>query len=91
MANHKSSKARIIRNARANTINMNRKGATRTAVKKVEAALLTGDVAAAREALKAARPTLQRTAAKKVIDQKAAARKISRLSARIKKLDLGLK
>lgn len=87
MANHKSAKKRVIRNASANKVNTTRKSAVRTAVKKVEAAVAAGDVAAAKQALIAARPQLQRASAKGVVDKKAASRKMSRLSIRIKKLD----
>lgn len=88
MANHKSSKARIIRNAKATAINTNRKSAMRTAVKKVEVAIASGDVAAAKKALSAAQPSLQRNSGKNVINKKTAARKVSRLAARIKKIDV---
>lgn len=83
----KSSQKRTIRNAAAAKVNSDRRNATRTAVKKVEKAVLSGDVAAAKEALKAARPSLQRTAAKGVMNKKTVSRKISRLSARVKALD----
>ncbi len=86
MANHKSSKARIIRNAKVTKDNSSRKSAMRTAVKKVELAIASGDAAAAKQALSAAQPSLQRNAAKGVVNKKAASRKVSRLSARIKKL-----
>ena len=88
MANHKSSKARIIRNAKVTTMNIARRSAARTAVKKVELAIASGDAAAAKAALVAAQPELQRNAAKGVFDKKAVARKISRLSGRIKKLSI---
>ena len=88
MANHKSAKTRIKRNATANKVNTARKSAVRTAVKKVELAILSGDVAAAKSALVAARPDMQRSAAKGTFDKKAMSRKMSRLSIRIKKLDV---
>lgn len=87
MADHKSAKARIVRNAKRNVINGARKSAIRTAVKKIETALLAGDAPTAKKALQDARPLLQRGAAKHVINKKAAARKVSRLSTRIKTLD----
>jgi small subunit ribosomal protein S20 len=87
MANHKSSKKRIVRNDRAAKVNRNRLSALRTAVKKVEVAIASGDATAAKAALKAARPQLQRNAAKKIVTKKAASRKVSRLSVRIKALD----
>ncbi len=87
MANHKSSKARIIRNAKVTGVNIARRSALRTAVKKVELAVAAGDVVAAKEALKNAHPKLQRGGAKNLVNKKAAARKVSRLSARIKLID----
>ena len=53
-------------------------------VRKVEEALASGDKAAAKAALAAAEPILMRTAQKGVIHKKAAARKVSRLAARVK-------
>lgn len=87
MANHKSSKSRIIRNAAAAKVNSARRNSIRTAVKKVELAIASGDVAAAKQALVAARPQMQRGAAKGITDKKAVSRKVSRLSIRIKALD----
>ena len=87
MANHKSAKKRIIRNAKASELNSARKSAIRTAVRKVEHALQSGDAAEAKKALIAAKPQMARGAAKKVMDKKAVSRKISRLSSRIKALD----
>lgn len=86
MANHASSKVRIRRNARRAVINGARKSRVRTFTKKVELAIAAGDVTAAEAALKAVQPELQRGAAKGVLGKKTAARKMSRLSARIKAL-----
>ena len=60
MANHKSSKKRIIRNAKRALINGARMGRIRTFVKKVETAIAAGDVESAREALRLAQPEMQR-------------------------------
>lgn len=84
MAHHKSAKTRIRRNARRYAINHARKSRVRTFVKKVEARIASGDKDAAREALKAAEPELQRGVRKGVLHRNAAARKISRLSQRVK-------
>ncbi len=86
MANHASARKRIRTNARRHEINGARRSRVRTFTKKVELAIAAGDVAAATEALKAAQPELQRGAAKGIVEKKAASRKISRLSARIKAL-----
>lgn len=58
----------------------------RTFVKKVEAAIAGGDKSQATEALRAAQPELQRAAGKGVIHSNTVARKLSRLSARVKAL-----
>ena len=86
MANHVSAKKRIRRNARRADINGSRQTRIRSYVKKVETAIAAGDRKAAEEAFKAARPELDRGVAKGVLEKKAAARKLSRLSARIKAL-----
>ncbi len=86
MAQHKSAKKRIRRNARRGTINKSRVSKMRTLTKKVEMAIAAGDKKAAMAALKLAQPELHRTADKGTIHKKTASRKISRLSARIKAL-----
>ena len=86
MANHKSAKKRIIRNAKRASINGARIGRIRTFVKKVELAIESGDVAAAKAALRAAQPELHRGVSKGVLHKNTASRKGSRLAARIKAL-----
>jgi len=86
MANHASAKKRIRRNARRDAINGARRGRMRTFVKKVELALAAGDAQQAADALRAAQPELARGAAKGILHKKTAARKLSRLSARLKAL-----
>lgn len=86
MANHASARKRIRRNANRAGINGARVGRMRTFVKKVEEAIASGDAAQAEKALRAVQPELQRGAKKNVISAKAASRKMSRLSARIKAL-----
>ncbi len=56
----------------------------RTCLKKVEEAISTGDQAVAKAALQAAQPVVMRGAQKNVIHRNTMARKISRLSRRIK-------
>ncbi len=89
MAHHKSAKKRIRRNARAAGRNRARISRIRTFVKKVETAISGGDKAVAESALQAAQPELHRGVSKGVLHRKTAARKISRLSARIKSLGRG--
>ena len=86
MAHHQSAKKRIRRNARREAINRSRVGRIRTFVKKVETAIAGGDKAAAEAALKAAQPELHRGVSKHVLHKNTAARRLSRLSARIKAL-----
>ena len=86
MANHKSAKKRIIRNANRALINGARISRIRTFVKKVEAAIASGDATAAREALRAAQPELQRGVSRGVLHKNTVSRKISRLAARVKAL-----
>ena len=86
MANHKSSKKRIIRNANRAVINGARMSRIRTFVKKVEMAIASGDVDAARAALRAAQPEMQRGVSRGVPHKNTASRKISRLNARVKAL-----
>lgn len=84
MANHASAEKRIRRNARRADINGARRSRIRTFIKKVELALSAGDKKGAQEALKNAQPEIQRGVAKGILHKNTAARKISRLSARIK-------
>ena len=86
MANHKSAKKRIIRNANRASINNARISRIRTFVKKVEGAIASGDATAAREALRVAQPELQRGASRGVLHKNTVSRKISRLAARVKAL-----
>ncbi|HEY8189275.1 MAG TPA: 30S ribosomal protein S20 [Micavibrio sp.] len=86
MANHASARKRIRRNANRAEINGTRVSRMRTFVKKVEEAIASGDAAQAEKALRDVQPELQRGAKKNVISAKAASRKMSRLSSRIKAL-----
>lgn len=86
MAHHKSAKKRIRRNAKRDKINGDRIGRMRTFLKKVEAAIASGDKSAAQDAFKAAQPELHRSARAGVIAVNTAARRLSRLSARVKAL-----
>ncbi len=86
MATHVSAEKRIRQTARRTAVNRARLSRLRTFVKKVETAIAAGDKEAARAALKAAQPELQRGAQNGVLHRNTAARKLSRLSARIKAL-----
>ena len=84
MAHHKSAKKRIRRNARRAEINRDRIGRVRSFVKKVELAIAGGDKEAAQTALRAAQPELHRGVTRGVLHRNTAARKLSRLNARVK-------
>lgn len=83
MANTPQAKKRIRRNQRRAEVNGARVGRIRTFVKKVEAALASGDKAAAAAALQAAQPELQRGVAKGVLHKNTASRKFARLTKRV--------
>ena len=72
--------------ARKTEVNKNRRSAVRTTLRKVEEAIAAGDQKAAREALNAAEPALMRAVNKGVYHKNTGARKISRLSKRVKAL-----
>jgi small subunit ribosomal protein S20 len=84
MANHKSAEKRARQTERRTAVNTARRSRVRGEIKKVQAAIVAGDKKAAAEALRAAQPEIQRGADKRVVTKAAAARRISRLSARIK-------
>ena len=84
MANHKSAKKRIIRNAKRAEVNGARIGRIRTFIKKVESAISAGDKDAAQMALREAQPEIMRGVSRGVLHKNTASRKMSRLSARVK-------
>jgi small subunit ribosomal protein S20 len=86
MATHVSAEKRIRQTARRTAVNRARLSRIRTFVKKVETAIAAGDKDAARVALKAAQPEMQRGAQKGVMHKNTVARKLSRLAARINAL-----
>lgn len=86
MAQHKSAKKRIRRNARAEGVNHARMSRIRSFVKAVETAITSGDQKAALAALKQVVPELMRGASKGVLHKKTVSRKLSRLTARVKKI-----
>ena len=84
MANHKSAKKRIRRNANRGEINKSRISRIRTFLKRVETAIASGDRVAAQTALREAQPELMRGVSKGVLHKNTASRKMSRLSAKVK-------
>ena len=86
MANHLSSKKRIRRNGRAEERNAARMSRVRTFFKKAEAAVKSGDKQQATEAFRVAESEMMRAVSKGVVHANTAARKVSRLSARVKEI-----
>ena len=86
MANTPQSKKRARQIERRTAVNKARRSRIRTFLRKVEEAIASGNADAARDALKAAQPELMRGVTKGVVHKNTAARKISRLSARVKAL-----
>jgi small subunit ribosomal protein S20 len=86
MANTSSAKKAARKMVRRTEINKSRRSRLKAYVRKVEEALASGDKAAAKGALAAAEPMLMRTAQKGVLHKRAAARKVSRLAARVRAL-----
>ena len=86
MANSPQSKIRARQNERRLEINKARRSRIRTYLRKVEEAIASGDKEAAKNALKAAQPELMRGVSKGVFHKNTAARKMSRLSSRVKAL-----
>jgi len=86
MANTTSAKKMVRKIARRTAVNRDRRSRMRTFIRKVEEAIASGDRAAAAAALRAAQPEIMRAASKGVIHKNTAARKVSRLSGRVKAL-----
>lgn len=86
MANTPQSKKRARQNEKRFQINKARRSRIRTHLRTVEEAIASGDKDAAASALKLAQPELMRGVTKGVFHKNTAARKMSRLSARVKAL-----
>jgi small subunit ribosomal protein S20 len=86
MANTSSAKKAARQMVRRTEVNKSRRSKLKTAVKSVETALATGNGTTAAAALSAAAPLLMQSARKGTLHKKAASRKISRLTKRLKKL-----
>lgn len=86
MANTPQSKKRARQIERVTAVNKARRSRIRTFLRKVEEAIASGNAEAAREALRNAQPELMRGVTKGVVHKNTAARKMSRLSARVKAL-----
>jgi len=84
MANTAQSKKRARQNEARFTVNKMRRSRIRTFLRTLEEAIAAGDQEAAKTAFQAAQPELMRGVTKGVVHKNTAARKISRLSARVK-------
>jgi len=89
MANTASARKRIRQTKVRTERNHARKSRMRTFIKKLETAIAGGDKAVAAAALRAAQPEMQRAAGKGVVHANTVARKLSRLSAKVKALSAG--
>ncbi len=86
MANTPSAKKAVRKIAARTEVNKARRSRVRTFIRKVEEAIAGGDKDAANAALKAAQPEIMRSVTKGVMKKNTAARKVSRLSASVKKI-----
>jgi small subunit ribosomal protein S20 len=86
MANSPQSKKRARQNDRRQAINKARRSRIRTYLRKVEEAIASGDQVVAKTALQEVQPELMRGVTKGVLHKNTVARKMSRLSARVKAL-----
>ncbi len=85
MANHKSSKKRILVTEKKNSVNNSRRSAVKTATKKALVAIESGDRATATTAVRNAESKIMK-AVGKILPKKRAARKVSRLTKRMAKM-----
>jgi small subunit ribosomal protein S20 len=86
MANTPQAKKRARQNETRFQINKARRSRVRTFLRKVEEAIESGDKEAAASALRAAQPELMRGVSRGIFHKNTIARKMSRLSSRVKAL-----
>ena len=84
MANTPQSKKRARQSERRADVNKSRRSRIRTFLRKVEEAIESGDRDAATTSLRAAQPELMRGVTKGIFHKNTVARKMSRLSSRVK-------
>ena len=89
LANTKSAKKRVRRNARAEARNRVHRSRARTAVKRARAAIADGDVESAEEQVRQAASALDHAASKGVIHKNNASRRKSRLMQQLAELKAG--
>ena len=83
MANSPQAKKRARQNERNRLVNKDRRSRVRTFIRKVEEAIAIGNKESALAALKSAQPELMRGVSKGIFHKNTAARKMSRLAARV--------
>jgi small subunit ribosomal protein S20 len=86
MANSPQAKKRARQADRRTEVNKARRSRIRTFLRKVEEAIVGGDKTAAAAALKSAQPEIMRGVSKGILHKNTAARKVSRLTSRVKSL-----
>lgn len=88
MANKKSAQKRILQTAKRTQINTMRKSRIRTFIRKVYDAVSAGNKETARAALVTAQSEIMKGVSKGILHKNTGSRKVSRLSATVKKLCL---
>jgi small subunit ribosomal protein S20 len=88
MANNPGAKKAIRKIARRTEVNKARRSRVRTFVRKFEEAIAAGDLAVAKAAFTDAQSELMRAVGKGVIHKNTGSRKVSRLAALLKKLQV---
>jgi small subunit ribosomal protein S20 len=88
VAHSRTARKRIRQTAKRTERNRSRISRIRTFVRRVEDAIAKGDAGAASTAFAAAAPELQRGVSKGVLHRNTVARKISRLSSKVRSLNL---
>jgi small subunit ribosomal protein S20 len=83
MPNHKSAEKRVRQNEKRRDVNRNNRGRLRTSIRKLRAALTTGDANVVQELLPATISTIDKAVQKGVLHRNAAARYKSRLTTRV--------
>ena len=86
MANTTSARKAARQAVRRTEVNKSQTSRMRLSVRKVEEAVSSGDKAAAKAALAAAEPILMRGSQHGIVHKRSAARKVSRLAARVKSM-----
>jgi small subunit ribosomal protein S20 len=83
MPNHKSAEKRVRQNEKRRVINRDNRGRLRTSIRKLRAALTTGDSKTVQELLPATISTIDKAVQKGVLHRNAAARYKARLTTRV--------